>query len=107
MNVAVECFRCGRAQWHATGRFERNRRGLRRAECICDACGYTFFSGRPIAMDAALVALGDVDAVAPPTPTMEPLPRLKPPPASSEPFTTPGVLAEAWIKKRGSEGDGA
>lgn len=48
----VECPKCFRARWHATGRFNVNRHGLKRAECVCEVCGYAFSSGRPEAIAA-------------------------------------------------------
>lgn len=55
MNQAVECYKCWRSQWHATGHTERTRRGILRAELVCDApgCGYRFWSSRKVALEAA------------------------------------------------------
>lgn len=57
----VECSRCFRSRWHATGAFNQNRHGLRRAECVCECCGYAFSSGRPEAIAAALAVRGVVE----------------------------------------------
>lgn len=68
MNTAVDCPRCFRSRWHATGAFNVNRHGLKRAECICDSCGYAFSSGRPEALEKATAARGpeDTQPVEPP-----------------------------------------
>ncbi len=55
MTHHVECPRCLKAIWHATGRFTHSRRGLRRAECRCEACLYIFNSARPEAIQAGEV----------------------------------------------------
>jgi hypothetical protein len=60
MNQAVECFKCWRSRWTATGRFESGRRGLRRAELICTDCGYRFFSARPVALEAAKAKAAEI-----------------------------------------------
>jgi hypothetical protein len=58
VNQAVECYKCWRSQWRATGYVERHRRGYLRAELVCLAkgCGYRFFSNRPVALAAARLA---------------------------------------------------
>ncbi len=59
MHSHVECPRCLKALWHATGRFTHSRRGLRRAECRCESCAYLFQSARPEAIQAGeVVAAG-------------------------------------------------
>jgi len=75
--MTVECPKCHKAgRWHATGRFDRNRHQLRRAELICDVCRYAFSSGLPEAMAAGeLVAATFGQAPAAPTPAIpQPLP---------------------------------
>lgn len=95
MNVAVECPRCFKARWHATGAFNVNRHGLKRAECVCESCGYAFSSGRPAALEAAAAVRGPED-----TPPVEPPPIAVPQPSlpharvlqQPREFTTVGAL---------------
>ena len=68
--MTVTCPKCSvRGQsgerWHATGRRNTNRYGRRRAELVCDVCGYAFSSGLPAALEAAEGVSG-VDDVQPP-----------------------------------------
>jgi hypothetical protein len=53
----LECPRCWTAgQWTATGRTGSNARGLTRAQLHCGKCGYLFWSGWPVALEAAAAA---------------------------------------------------
>lgn len=110
MDLSVTCYRCWKSQWHATGRFEANRRGLRRAECVCDACGYVFFSGRETALTAAHVALaasGPSDAPNGPPVSTGAAAR----PSVSRPVegfsSSRQLVADLKRKLLGGEGDGA
>lgn len=112
MSIAVECFRCFKAQWHATGRFEANRRGLRRAECVCDGCGYVFFSGRESAIQAAHDALAATGAAVvpsgPPVTTGAAARSVTQTPKPVEGFSSSHQLvADLKRKLLGGEGDGA
>lgn len=49
----VECPKCWKARWHATGGITHNRHGRARAELVCESCGYVFGSIRPEALQAA------------------------------------------------------
>lgn len=71
----TDCPKCARAKWHATGHFNVNRHGLRRAALVCDACGYAFSSGRQDAI-AAGEALGGVVEVEPAVRSVVPAPTL-------------------------------
>lgn len=66
---AVQCFRCHAEKWHATGRFNTSRHGVRRAELVCDACGYRFSSGYPAAIEAAAAERGECE-ITPETPAV-------------------------------------
>lgn len=61
MSATTDCWKCFRSKWKATGRFDFNRNGRRRALLICEACGYAFSSGKPDAI-AAAEAVADPDA---------------------------------------------
>lgn len=50
--TSTDCYSCLSSKWRATGRFNENRFGRRRAELICEACGYSFSSGKPDAIAA-------------------------------------------------------
>jgi hypothetical protein len=52
--------------WKATGRFNENHRGLRRAEVQCETCGYVWSTGLPDAIEAG-------EAVAASLPREEPI----------------------------------
>lgn len=77
--MTVDCPRCFKARWHATGRFNVNRHDRRRAELICDACGYAFASALPEALTT-----GETVAVTLPSP---PPPRV--PVATKQPYLSP------------------
>lgn len=70
LNCAVECFRCWKSLWHATGRIMTNSHGIARAECVCEACRYVFWSPRPTALAAARLL------TPPPTMTADPVTRV-------------------------------
>lgn len=96
----VECPKCWKARWHATGRFNENRHGLRRAECICDSCGYAFSSGRPeaIAAGEAVIAASGPEAEWLPPLVQVPVPTL--PHTSIRQPVQVGSLAKDWKQKQ-------
>jgi len=72
MTISIDCPKCvirGQkgTRWHATGQRNSNRFGMRRAELVCDVCGYAFSSGRPAAL-AAAEAISGPDTVIPSQP---------------------------------------
>jgi hypothetical protein len=95
----VECPKCWRSRWSATGRFNENRHGLKRAECVCASCGYVFSSGRPEA-----IAAGEAVSRAPvvETPLQQPsLPHSKVTQPSG--FTKVGTLAKDFKRRQAGE----
>jgi hypothetical protein len=95
---SVDCFKCLASVWHATGRFNTSRRGLRRAELVCDACGYGFSSARPEAIAAA-------EAILQPEPA-RPIrgnARMVYVPPSRSGLTAAGPLAQDWKRKAAQE----
>lgn len=105
VSVSVDCPKCLKSRWHATGRFNHNRHGLRRAECVCEFCGYAFSSGRPIAIEAGERIVAENGGTAPVDP---PLVRVPQPtlPHTSIPraLASVGSLAKDWKQKQ-SGGD--
>ncbi len=98
--VTVECPRCvvrgqSGARWHATGRRNTNKHQRRRAELVCDVCGYAFSSSLPAAMEAAEAISGPDDGQ-PPT--------VAPPPAPIPQPSLPGtrVLRQGNLTPVGS-----
>ena len=100
----VECPRCFKARWHATGAIRENRFGLPRAECVCESCNYTFTSPRPEALEAAKAARA---AIGEPAPVVTANAQRVPPIAPKLPFTSAGALAADFKKRTRGEGDGA
>ena len=95
MTVTTDCWKCLRSRWHATGRFNHNRHGIRRAELICDLCGYAFSSGREDAIQA-----GEAAAAARPEPEVsQPAVRLQ----GRQDMAGVGSLATDWKAKQAGE----
>lgn len=98
----TDCPKCARAKWHATGRFNVNRHGLRRAALVCDHCGYAFSSGRQDAI-AAGEALGGVVEVEPDVRSIIPAPTL-PGTRIRQPGLLPvGALVNDWKVRQSGE----
>lgn len=91
--LSVDCPKCLRSLWTATGRFGENRFGRRRAELKCTSCGYTWSSG----LSAALVA-GELAAA-----RQEPGPRNgdKPKPKATGPGPLADLVRDWKIKQAG------
>lgn len=102
----VDCPRCYKSRWHATGAFNVNRHGLKRAECVCESCSYVFSSGRPEALEAAAAARGPEDeAPFEPPPIAVPQPSLPHARVLQRPreFTAVGSLARDFKKLQAGE----
>lgn len=54
--TTTDCYKCLSSKWRATGRFNENRFGRRRAELVCETCGYAFSSGKPDGIEAGELA---------------------------------------------------
>lgn len=104
MSSPLECPKCWRTRWHATGRRNHNRHGMLRAELVCESCSYVFSSGRPEALTAAEgVTAADV-ALPEPVPSLAPQPSI-PGTRVSQPssFTKVGSLMTDFRKKQAGE----
>ncbi len=103
----VECPRCFRARWHATGQFNVSRRNLRRAELVCDSCSYPFSSARPEAIaagEAIIAERGEVQAEPPLVKVPQPsLPHSKM--YQSKGLTGVMSMAEDWKKKQAGDAE--
>lgn len=104
---AVYCPRCFKeGRWHATGRFNENRHGRRRAELVCDGCHYAFSSGRPEAVTEGDRVRGDVPSVDAPAEVRSVIPQVSLPgtrPRQND-FSAVGSLAADWkVRQAGDE----
>jgi len=106
----VECPRCFKAKWHATGLFNVNRHKLRRAECVCESCGYMFSSGRPEAITAGELIRGPeeiqaIEGQAPDPPVRVPQPSLPHARVLQQPseFTAVGSLVKDFKRLQAGE----
>jgi len=96
-------------RWHATGGRNTNRHGMRRAELVCDVCGYAFSSGWPAALAAAEAISGpDTEpAIVRPAEIRVPQPSL--PGAHVQPvlrksdLSSIGALVNDWKKKQAGD----
>lgn len=98
MSATTDCYRCWRSKWKATGRFNTNRHGIRRAELICDMCGYAFSSGKPDAIQAGEAATATLPV---PKPMQQPAVRLQ----GRQDMAGVGSLATDWKAKQAGEAE--
>lgn len=103
---AVFCPHCYREnKWHATGQFNVNRHNRRRAELVCDGCGYAFSSGRPDAMAEGERVRGEVPSEDAPRELHAVIPQMSLPGTRprQDDFTAVGSLVPDWKNRQAGD----